>query len=637
MIARMDRSVPATPESMARKEGFLAIARSPSLEIQGFQHNETQTSDHVSIHSSSLLASLCDDCVYEIAPLSEISSRSCRPSQRFTIRVLLPTHSEGLLVFERFKQYVSHYHHITYMPTLESQIKGVYKALAEGQQPDIAHVTLLLTVVATVLYFTKFLDDDFFPDTQSDDREKTFVLCFRSALDLLDHARRALTVSLELIQSAIILLFLDFNLEGLTQRVRGLLVQAISVARELGMHRLDCLASRGGEHPQTLELMVATEMQRRMWWHLVATDWMLALAGTPAEGTYTIHPSQHMVNIPRNLDDSSFSMANLHGDLPLSVPTCMSYSLQRIRLAHITRHVVDVMQYSLSEVSEQDYGKVRDLDVELERFIDDLPVFLRVDNDSVRRSSFILERYPCFAMQRYIINIGAQTLRCKLHQPFMVRASSREAKVQSGRRRYYQDSVDKCMTAAMAIVRINQAIRDDPVQSIPARVKLTGLLHHMFLATMVLVTDLISHPAGQDDREARAPQVKHCIQMLEEAKQHSTAAHKFLDSLMDALKKHQVRFDSAAGRRPMSGTTVELAERHSELDGAASVLANVPSRRPGLYANTKAAWGRADDGPQPTSFNLDDLYKDGVGSDIGTWDLTSDWDHLFRDLDAFIA
>lgn len=619
------------------KEGVSPDARSLSVEVSELQSVGAQMAGRTNTSKGTVLASLADGCVFEIVPLSEMSSHSFRLLKTTTTRIILPTNGESLLIFERFKQYVSHYHHITYMPTLELQIKGVYKALAEHQSPDIAHVTLLLTVLATVLYFTKFLDDDLFPDTRSDDRERTFMLCFRSALDLLDHARRTLTASLELIQSAIMLVFLDFNLEGLTLRARSLLVQAISVARELGMHRVDSLPGRHNGQPQNLASMVEAEMQRRVWWHLVATDWMLALAGTPAEGTYTVHPGQQAVKIPRNLDDSSFSMTNLHGDLPLSVPTCMSYSLQRIRLAHITRRVVDMMQYGLADLSEPDYGKVHELDGELERFIADLPVFLKVDNESVKHSAFVLEKYPYFAMQRYIINIAAQTLRCKLHRPFMVRGSSRDAKTRSGDGRHDQGSFDKCTTAAMAIVKINQAIRDDPVQSIPPRVRLTGLLHHMFLATIVLVMDLVWHQPGQDDRDARAPQVKHCIQMLEDTKQHSAAAHKFLDNLMDALKKHHISFDSPAAPRQISDIILRSANGQSELDDAARVLANMPSNQPVLYAKPTAAPRRADNGPDETSLGLDELYKDSFGSDAGTWDLTSDWDHLFRDLDTFIA
>lgn len=116
--------------------------------------------------------------------------------------------------------------------------------------------------------------EDVYLQAVASDSEKVFLPWFRAALDLLDHSRRVLPGSLEIAQAAIILVFLDYNLEGFTSRARAILSQGLQTAKELALHRLDSPAAvRRREITPTIESMIETEMKRRVWWHLVSTDW----------------------------------------------------------------------------------------------------------------------------------------------------------------------------------------------------------------------------------------------------------------------------------------------------------------------------------------------------------------------------
>lgn len=103
-------------------------------------------------------------------------------------------------------------------------------------------------------------------------------------------------------------------------------------------------------------------------------------------------------------------------------------------------------------------------------FLDDLPIFFKLDADSLRKNQYILKRYPCFAMQSYLINVGAHSVRCKLHQTYLVR-SNNGAK--------YAQGVEISLSSATEVIKINKAVRNDLGDYILQRVKFVGLLHRM--------------------------------------------------------------------------------------------------------------------------------------------------------------
>ncbi|KAF4508292.1 hypothetical protein G6O67_004696 [Ophiocordyceps sinensis] len=69
---------------------------------------------------------------------------------------------------------------------------------------------------------------------------------------------------------------------------------------------------------------IKTEIGRRVWWYLVASDWMLSQFSVPQEGTYTVHTKQMAVKKPRNVHDEDMVDGRDVIDRPLDEPTCVS-------------------------------------------------------------------------------------------------------------------------------------------------------------------------------------------------------------------------------------------------------------------------------------------------------------------------
>ncbi|KAK5099021.1 hypothetical protein LTR70_000857 [Exophiala xenobiotica] len=620
MLTRMNQHLPSTPDALSPRKSDSDFSGPTLLTPAEESHQiESQTLNQIGTQQPSLFPAMSSSFVFETVPLELISKHELESPflSRRQKRILLPTYSDARTLFDKYAKYVCHFHHIIHLPTLRKILEDFYSRLSRGQTVDPDHGTLLLGVFATVVCYTRWSEPDSVPLEVSDDRENVFQLWFRSALDLLDHSRRILQASLEIVQSCIILVFLDYNLEGFTSRARAVLGQALHSAKELSMHRIDCPhATRRRVASTTIDSMIELEMKRRIWWHLVATDWMVSLAGSAQEGTYTAHPQQMRVRLPRNISDEVLDRGNTTEDLPLTQPTPMSYPLQRVRLGEISRNIVDTLRFGISDVSEHDYDQVMALDRRIQHFLEDLPIFFKLDSESLQKSQYILERYPYFAMQRYIISIGAHSNRCKLHQPFLVRGTDKAK---------YAESVDICLSSAMEVIKINKAVRHDPTHYIPEKVKLVGLLHHMFLATIVLVMDVcFNRTDGKDD--LRSTDVATAIKMLEEAKEYSVSVQKFLDSLMEALKKHHVGLVDDS-RKPVEVTP--------NTQNPWSAMPTWPSTTSQQQVAPLAQDPGVSNTLQPPTLGIDWAWKDILDqTDMNT---LPDWEQLFSELDAFIA
>jgi hypothetical protein len=85
----------------------------------------------------------------------------------------------------------------------------------------------------------------------------------------------------------------------------------------------------------------------------------------PAEGTYLINPMS--VNMPANVEDDDIGKPQDGHSLPENVPTRMSCSIQRLKLAILCREIVDKTGTEYFPGLDVDYDKIMDLDRKLNR------------------------------------------------------------------------------------------------------------------------------------------------------------------------------------------------------------------------------------------------------------------------------
>ena len=192
--------------------------------------------------------------------------------------IQLPSKDMTLQLFQTYLNYINHFQHIIFEPHTRQLIGDVYYKISHV---SITTVPRGLALVCSILAISVLLGP-FHGCLQSTlptmrDRMKMCAVYIRAAMDCLEQARRRMDHTLENVQAMIILFFLINHIEAFSPRCRIILAEAITVARILSLHQIDATTSR--RRPSNDEKdPIVREMKRRVWWYLVATDWMVSIA-----------------------------------------------------------------------------------------------------------------------------------------------------------------------------------------------------------------------------------------------------------------------------------------------------------------------------------------------------------------------
>lgn len=173
-----------------------------------------------------------DPLIFRICPIQQIPkmSRYIRPdafsnsSHHEAIKcVWLPQYEEAKVFVQYFIDNITYRHHVIHTPSLWAMIDDVYVHLNSQAKIKPGRVALLLSILASATSLWTALDADTtaFP-TVAETRDLT-SLWIKAAEDVLDYAHRTTLVSLEVIQSMVIMSFVIVNLEGLAQRHRNMI------------------------------------------------------------------------------------------------------------------------------------------------------------------------------------------------------------------------------------------------------------------------------------------------------------------------------------------------------------------------------------------------------------------------------
>lgn len=170
---------------------------------------------------------------------------------------------------------ITYIHHVVHIPSVRRLVGDLYQNLDHNGTVKLGHVSLLLAILASTTFFwtERDMHSPIFSSVKGANQQATQWM--KHALEVLEYSRLKGSDSLEDIQAMIIVAFLITNLVGITSQAWYVFSTAITVARHLQLHRID--------HPQNKRLGISrqdkidTEIGRRVWWYLVATDWYVPL------------------------------------------------------------------------------------------------------------------------------------------------------------------------------------------------------------------------------------------------------------------------------------------------------------------------------------------------------------------------
>ena len=169
------------------------------------------------------------------------------------------------LIFRLYKM-------VLHLPSTYAMMEDTYQNIVEGSQElSMAKLLMLFTVFAgaAITWTPQLLKK--LHSTQ-EEAKAAFMSYTRLAMSILDNVYRPLTPSTTALAAIATLAYVLLNADSFSTNVYWLRSRCILMARMMQIDRIDTAKSVEGRRfrgPNAIE----TEVQRRIWWYLVASDW----------------------------------------------------------------------------------------------------------------------------------------------------------------------------------------------------------------------------------------------------------------------------------------------------------------------------------------------------------------------------
>ncbi|RDW68946.1 Zn(II)2Cys6 transcription factor [Aspergillus mulundensis] len=441
----------------------------------------------------------------------------------------LPSLEQATDLFNHFARCLQPTFGVLHIPSTRTLMQQLYQVLLDGDEPDLASLALVYAIFAgaALAWTTEFLEALHATPAEA---KTAFSTYSRVALLILDDHQQALPLSTIALEALCTLGYVLTHTDGFSHKLQTLRIRQLLMARALQIHRLDsakCIEERRLKGCNLIE----TEVKRRIWWHMVASDWIFALSSGPQEGTYLLQPKHMNVNRPSNVDDEFVSAPGAQHGFPLTIPTSMSAFLYRVHLAELCREIVDVLPPGLFEspetwYKEVDYNIILDLDKRIQSTLANLPIYFKLDPASIQQSLSICHQRPYIAYQRTFLHFGINTRICRLHRPFHLEGFGNPQ---------YAYSRSMCVRSAETVLSLRQSLDDVGalINLNPSRFWV--VVQHVYHAAIILATEVSLNPQSPE-AAARKEEVLAACRMLERSKHESAALKKAIQKNTQTLR-----------------------------------------------------------------------------------------------------
>ncbi|KAE8384763.1 hypothetical protein BDV23DRAFT_176799 [Aspergillus alliaceus] len=454
----------------------------------------------------------------------------------------LPPIEEATDLFNHFVATVGSTFGVLHLPSTRELMDQTYQCILAAREPEISRLLLLFGIFAgSMLSWTPQLLDKLHATPA--EANAAFKAYASLAVSIVDHPRpmEPSTTALAAMET---LSHIITNYDGYPFKIHLIRFRCHLMARAMQIHRLDTPKSREERRLNGCN-MIEIEVQRRVWWNMVATDWLHSFSGGPLEGSYMFQPKQMMVDYPSNVDDEYITPTGILHEFPLSKPSSMSSFIYRVKLSTLCREVVDTMPSIWLEAQEPDYETILMLDKKFQNFLAELPIFFQLDPASIAQSQEICKDRPYIPIQRISIHFGLHARLCRLHRPYHLEGMTNTK---------YAYSHQVCIQSAQKVLELRRLMDDAGAQVGLKPARFWTVMQHVFLAALTLATDVSFNP-NAPDAEARKAKVLAAYQILERSKEESAmiveAIQKNMQVLMSTLQKQRTpAIGSQSGEPP---------------------------------------------------------------------------------------
>lgn len=318
-----------------------------------------------------------------------------------------------------------------------------------------------------------------------------------------------------------------------------------------------------------------------------------------------------MVNKPLNIEDEDMASET---PAPLSTPTCMSYTLCRISLAEACSFLVDRLAPYHHLHRDPPYSMILQLDATLVAEYAKIPSFFRFDPASRLEHEQLYRDRPSFVLQRSFLEQGWEARICRLHRPWLIRGA-RDSR--------YSYSYMIALRSARKIIEAERVMGEDPTSLAPASSFFWPILHHVFIASVVLLIDVCWN---RDDvlTEPRKQEVLDACRILSRAQEASPSAREGVHAMMAVMRKHW-KHDSRLATLHGSNEGSISSGRAQPVSGGNNQANSDPLGLPsaGLMSNDPGAL---------SPFPMEDAWIEMINYSQGTQVEAPNWENMLTDL-----
>lgn len=181
-----------------------------------------------------------------------------------------PTYNDAAALLRRFTRTVDATYRMLHHPTAWYLLRLLYDDLEANRTPSPTQLSFFLCIFGGSAYVSKEMFNFESRSLQGYSQIALAELWARRAVSLATEP--PIPPSVEALQTIVSLAHLCTQIEGVSGSFGTLSMFGIRMARAMNIHRLDSHPSREDRREKGAD-MVALEIKRRIWWHMVSSDW----------------------------------------------------------------------------------------------------------------------------------------------------------------------------------------------------------------------------------------------------------------------------------------------------------------------------------------------------------------------------
>lgn len=185
--------------------------------------------------------------------------------------VQLPTRDEAMNLSQYFLNNVQYLHPILQPHSLQRVMESVYMHHDKPAQSKVADIALLLSILASASHLWRPQRSKCLVFLSAKEAASMSLVWSNAALDILEYSKRTTVASIECLQAMVVISYVIYNSQGFSPMFRSLHSSIVTTPRDLSLHKTDCPRTSGETNLPASQ--VETDVKRRVWWHIPATDW----------------------------------------------------------------------------------------------------------------------------------------------------------------------------------------------------------------------------------------------------------------------------------------------------------------------------------------------------------------------------